>query len=242
MKHLEGGKGTMQVKTRITNPTDATQSYGWVPKYGIMIGAKDSIVLDGDLYTLVTVNQPRNKQAMEADEKAGRVKITLLTDSAVEKLGALAEKEVVKAPPPPPIARTPVDNKDIFASASTDEDENILGDGIQEGDINSAKGPVYDPFSGGTSEMAMPETVSMSDALWKNGGLIENAVPRTGPEDIPVLTEKETPGLPTRKDLMKMSLAALKKMAMAMGMPEVDDLKKSDIVKWILETQGNAKL
>jgi hypothetical protein len=233
----------MQLKTRITNPTDSVQSYGWVPKYGIMIGAKESIIIDGDLYTLVTSWRPRNGLSMAEDEKNGRVQVTILTDAKVEKLGELKDKPAPTIPPAPPIARTPVDNKDIYSNAlAEEEDENILGDGIQEGDIDSAKGPIFDPFSGGASEMQMPETVSMSEALWKNGGLIENAVPRTEVDGIPVLTEKQTPGIMTRAQLMKLSLENLRKMAIKMGMPEVDDLKKSDIVKWILETQGNAKL
>jgi hypothetical protein len=233
----------MQVKTRITNPTESTQSYGWVPKYGIMIGAKESVVIDGDLYTLVTSWRPRNGLSMAEDEKNGRVQVTILTDGKVEKLGELKAEPVPVQPPPPPIARTPVDNKDIFSNAvSEEDDENILGDGIQEGDIESAKGPIFDPFSGGASEMQMPETVSMSEALWKNGGLIENAVPKTKIDGIPVLTEKQTPGILTRKQMTKMPVEILKKIAVKMGMPEVDDLKKSDIIKWILETQGNAKL
>ena len=231
----------MQLKTRISNPTDAIQSYGWVPKYGIMIGAKSSIVIDGDLYTLAVAANPRNKLAMDADEKSGRVKITLLTDAVVEKLGELKDAPVPVHTPPPPIPRTPVDEKDIFNSGAP-ESENILGEGIQEGDIESAKGPIYDPFSGSASDMQMPETVSMSAALWQEGGLLENAVPKVAGEDIAVLTEKQSPRLMTRIQLMKMSLEALKKMALKMGMPDLGELSKSDIVKWILETQGNAKL
>lgn len=228
----------MQVKTRILNPTDSTQSYGWVPKYGIMIEAKSSIVIDGDLYTLVMVNQPGNRKLMESDEKSGRVKVTLLTDEAVEKLGNQKTETVPPPPPAPPIARNsslkdapPVNDKNTSG---------MWGGGMEEKEDDDLD-VAYDPFTEQPSELKVVATVNMSDAMWKDSASLENAI-LAGGKDIPVLTNEDVPKVYTKKELSEMPVIALRKLATSMGLPEVEDLKKGEIIRWILETQGNARI
>lgn len=233
----------MQVKTKITNPTNSTQQYKWVPKHGILLQSKGSVIMEGDLYTL-NILSPEKIAEMKVDEEKGRVEIVLLTDGKVEKLAAEKEKasKVKPLPPPPPIPRNATNKGNDMFAADVNSKANILGDGIREGTIDEAKGKAWNPLTGEESDVVKAPTVSVSDALWKDGTTLENSVSTSDEKPIAVINDGTTPSIKiwSRAELNSLKIGRLRAIAKTMGMPEVESITRKDIIEWILETQGNA--
>jgi hypothetical protein len=231
----------MQVKTRITNPTDQTQQYSWVPKYGIMIEGHSSVIIDGDLYTH-NMAFPGNLKQMKFDEENKRVSITLLSDGKIEKLDVSKEPKKEPLPPAPPIPKNAnPKGADLFA-ADVGSKANILGEGISEGTIDDAKGKAWNPMTGEESDVVKQPVVSIEDALWKEGVTLEDSVSTSDEKTIAVLEDGSAPliNIWTRVQLNSMKIGRLRAIAKSMGMPEVEAVTRKDVIEWILETQGNA--
>jgi len=182
----------MIVKTRITNPTGMKQRYGWVPKHGMFVGAGESVVIDGDIYTLAKENR-HNHKAINADIASNRVIIKIITDLEVEK----PEQEKVETPvtenkkdvqtvvPPavPPEKKPatkkvprPRNNKkdNIFENPIEDEKHNILGKGFVEGGIKENKPPAYSPITGEKIQDPVEAPAVEISAAWEDPGILDD--------------------------------------------------------------------
>ena len=149
------------VKTRIFNPTQDKQAYGWACYGGINFAPGQQIVMDGDVYTR-NIEFPGNVRQIRADMASGRVQIVLITEFALgsDDKPPVAAKPVQQAPPIP-VKET--------ASADPLSGDNTLIDGVK--DVGEAfhepKSQIFDAITGEmSSDLSDSQPVSLSEALW----------------------------------------------------------------------------
>lgn len=191
----------MQVKTKITNPTDKTQHYSWVPRHGVYVAAGGSVVIDGDIHTM---NKAMNRtpRQIDHDVATGRVRVELMTDMPVIPMEAPPAK-----PPPAPIPQITTNpmnydpsveptrgvkvvtgNIEAMAKggpagieASLSTQETILGKGLVEGGIEESKeGEVAGLTTGFEPLQDKPAVENIADELWGSHKPIENRVVEGG--------------------------------------------------------------
>jgi len=256
----------MIVKTKIMNPTDQKQKYGWIPKHGAFIAAKGELTIDGDVYTL-TEKIVKNRQCINTDIDLGRVRIAIITDMEV-----IRPKDIKKVVKEPAInkktKKVPVKPKTLsrrkLADISRTKDNslekyNILGDGIVEGTIEEGKPPAFDPFTKEETVDERPKAESVSDYLW--GVDAEKAVEDKKKIDVEKTAEPVVAQIEPEEDIepeentdeeeqeavaetTEYTEDALKKMLKTRVAEIADQLgcidipaKKVDIIAWIMENQ-----
>jgi hypothetical protein len=243
----------MIVKTRISNPTDSKQRYSWVPKYGMILGPKQSVVIDGDIYTL-TGPTLKNRKCIEEDMRTARVQITLLTDLPVSN--EVEEAKVVPTCPPAeqkevlgetPVAEIPKKWRDAkkeksnmlekpvnaFESPMEDPEQNILGKGLVLGGIEESRPQGFD-LRGEVLEEKKVEVVEVS-ALWDEPA--EDLITETELDELMGASSEPPaiPAAPSREDLEKMSKKQLLEYATTLNLHVDASKRKAEILQAIVD-------
>lgn len=222
----------MIVKTKIINPTDTKQHYSWIPKHGMFIAANDSVVIEGDVYTLAD-RIVKNRKCIDTDQETGRVRIVLLTDVEVEKLESQSVKiETPKAektiPAPTQIIRKTI--KKVVKVESKKDESNILGMGLVEGSIEDGKPEAFDPFTNKTFEDTRPEAEDVSNFLWGEDDEYES-------EETEIESEGDAPEEKYTEAILKKKLKSeVSDIAEAFGCVNLPSTK-AEIIAWILDNQ-----
>ena len=176
----------MLVKTRLTNPTDKLQQYGWIPRNGVYIAAGQSMFIEGDAWTL-NERDPGARRQMQHDVDVGRVSITILTDLPTGPLEA--EPPQPAQPPPPQITLNPANyspanyatppppaspvNIEAMAKGGpagmpglSHIEADLLGKGLVAGGIEESREAALDITTGMTPVTDIPKPENLSDVLW----------------------------------------------------------------------------
>lgn len=171
----------MILKTRLVNPTSELQSYSWAREGGQRLAPGQMVELDGDAVYSRNMKQTRGTRSIDADIQSGRVMLFYITDIPTIRPFACEKTATVSATPTVVIPKQPEATQTVTAAATDIEDKNnLLGKGfVDVGEVGAEdKMAVHDLFTGKTTQDIMPETVSLSNAMWS--GAFDDAVTSTG--------------------------------------------------------------
>ena len=81
------------MRTRVTNPTSVAKHYGYLPAHGVKLAAGASVVLDGDLRTVLASGRGRYSRSHELkalyyDETNDRIVVEKVTEPSSSSSGA----------------------------------------------------------------------------------------------------------------------------------------------------------
>ncbi len=190
----------MLVRSKLTNPTETKQKYGFIPKHGIILGAKQTHTMDGDIYTITPA---KRRCELNSAITSGRLKIVLETDATIERLKAVKEKvakevtgETVKE----------IVEEKIEETVEETIEEEVLKEGITSADAETGfdDGPIFDVNG---NEIIEEEPLDAMDAL------------REGDQDLigAIATSEDKTNIPSKTAMKGMSVEEIAKIAEANG-------------------------